>query len=764
MEAQMKRNIKDLIKQMTLEEKAGLCSGLDAWRTKPVERLNIPSIMVSDGPHGLRKQDDSGNSSNDSIPAVCFPTACAYSCSFDRDLLEEMGKTIGDECQAEDVAVVLGPAVNIKRSPLCGRNFEYVSEDPYTAGELASAFIKGVQSKNIGTSIKHFAANNQEFRRLTVSSEVSERALREIYFPAFETAVKQSQPDTVMCSYNKINGVFSSENKRLLTEILRNEWGFKGFVMSDWGAVNDRIKGLEAGLDLEMPSSGGLTDAQIVNAVKEGTLDEKILDTSVERLLRIIFKFHDKRQKGSFNKEAHHKLAVKIEEESIVLLKNESILPLSPHAKAAFIGGFAEKPRFQGGGSSHINAFKTVSFLSAAADFALEQSIKGKPVVFGYAKGFDAVTGEGSPEMTQEALALAQKSDVVVVFAGLPDTYECEGYDRNHLKLPESQNTLIQDLAKVNKNIVVVLHNGSPVEMDWADDVKGIVEAYLGGQGVGQAVCGILYGKVNPSGKLAETFPLRLEDTPSYLSFPGDGKKTVYSEDIFVGYRYYDARKIPVLFPFGHGLSYTTFSYSDLKLDKTILTDTDTLTISLKVKNTGTMNGKEVIQVYVRDKTGTIQRPEKELKNFEKIYLQSGEEKTVTMTLNKRSFAYYSEALGDWHAASGTYEILVGKSSQDIVLCKEITFKTSVKLPITITPNTNVSDILRYEGIPQLLEPVRERYNAMQGTSESAREAITKEMVENMYNDTPLRSLQGLLGTNFKDFDEFLNRIRQMCC
>lgn len=760
----MKRKIAEIISQMTLEEKASICSGLDAWRTKPVPRLGIPSIMVSDGPHGLRKQDDSGDNSNDSIPAVCFPTACAYSCSFDRDLLHEMGKAIGDECQAEDVAIVLGPAVNIKRSPLCGRNFEYVSEDPYIAGELAASFINGVQSKNIGTSIKHFAANNQEFRRLTVSSEVSERALREIYLPAFETAVKQSQPATFMCSYNKINGVFASENKRLLTEILRNEWGFEGFVMSDWGAVNDRIKGLEAGLDLEMPSSGGITDAQIVKAVKEGILDEKILDHSASLLLKFIFKFHDNRQKGSFNKEKHHALAVKIEEESIVLLKNDGILPLSPHVKAAFIGGFAEKPRFQGGGSSHINAYKTTSFLSAAADFALEQSIKGKPVVFSYAKGFDATTGEGSEDLTREALELAQKSDVVVVFAGLPDTWECEGYDRNHLRLPESQNSLISALAKVNSNIVVVLHNGSPVEMHWVNEVKGIVESYLGGQGVGQAVFNILYGKVNPSGKLAETFPLRLEDTPSFLSFPGDGKKTVYSEDIFVGYRYYDARKMKVLFPFGHGLSYTTFSYSNLTLDKEQISDKDEIIVSLQVKNTGLVSGKEIVQVYVRDKTSSVQRPEKELKNFCKVYLQSGEEKTVTMTLDKRSFAYYSEELGEWHAAGGTYEILIGKSSRDIVLSKEITFKTHIKLPITITPNTNVSDILKYDGISELLEPVRNRYNAMQGTSERAKEAITKEMVDSMYNDTPLRSLQGLLGNDFTSFDDFLEQIRQICC
>lgn len=760
----MKRKIQDLVKQMTLEEKASLCSGLDAWRTKPVPRLGIPSIMMSDGPHGLRKQEDQGDNSNDSIPAVCFPTASAYSCSFDRDLLEEMGRTIGDECQAEDVSIVLGPAVNIKRSPLCGRNFEYVSEDPYAAGELASAFIKGVQSKNIGTSIKHFAANNQEFRRFTVSSEVSERALREIYLPAFEKAVSQSKPDTVMCSYNKINGVYSSENKKLLTDILRKEWGFNGFVMSDWGAVNDRIKALEAGLDLEMPSSGGVTDAQIVKAVKEGLLDEGILNTSVERILSFIYKFLTSRQKGSFNKEKHHSLAVKIAEESIVLLKNDEVLPLFPHLKAAFIGGFAEKPRFQGGGSSHINSFKITSFLSAAADFALEQSIKGKPVIFGYAKGFDAVTGEGSGEMTQEALLLAQKSDVVVVFAGLPDTYECEGYDRKHLKLPESQNKLIREISKVNSNIVVVLHNGSPVEMDWAEDVKGIVEAYLGGQGVGQAVFNILYGKANPCGKLAETFPLHLEDTPSYLSFPGNGKIAKYSEDIFTGYRYYDKRKMNVLFPFGHGLSYTTFSYSNFNLDKEIISDEDTLTLSVQVKNTGPVNGKEIIQVYVRDKTGFIQRPDKELKNFTKVYLPSGEEKTVTLTLNKRSFAYYSEELGDWHVPSGTYEILIGKSSRDIVLSREVTFKTGVKMPITITPNTIVSDILRYEGIPELLEPVRIRYYAMQGSSERAKEAITDEMVENMYLDMPLRSLQGLLGNDFRDLDEFIHRICQLCC
>ena len=517
----MKRDIKAIVKQMTLEEKAGMCSGEDFWHLKSVERLGIPSVMVSDGPHGLRKQDQEADhlGANDSIKAVCFPTACATACSFDRDLLYKLGETLGDECQAQNLSVILGPAVNIKRSPLCGRNFEYFSEDPYLASEMAGAHIKGVQSKNIGTSIKHFAANNQEYRRMSCSSEIDERTFREIYLGAFETAIKEGKPDTVMCSYNKINGEFASENHKLLTEILRDEWGFEGYVMSDWGAVNERVKGLKAGLDLEMPGSGGYTDAEIVSAVKDGTLEESVLDTAVERILNIIFKYTDNRQEGRFDLEADHQIAKKIAEESMVLLKNDGILPLKAgEQKIAFIGKFAEKPRFQGGGSSHINSFKVESALDAVKAYT----------EVAYAQGYDVKEDKIDEAMLKEAVETAKNADVAVIFAGLPDAFESEGYDREHMGMPDCQNYLIQEILKVQKSVVVVLHNGSPVEMPWADDVSAILEAYLCGQAVGAAEADILFGKVNPSGKLAETIPYHLEDNPSYLNFPGDGQKVEY--------------------------------------------------------------------------------------------------------------------------------------------------------------------------------------------------------------------------------------------
>ena len=580
---------------MTLEEKAGMCSGLDFWHLKEVEHLGIPKVMVSDGPHGLRKQDEKGDhlGINDSIKAVCFPPAVLSACSFDRGLMEEMGKAIGREAQANDVSVVLGPAVNIKRSPLCGRNFEYYSEDPYLAGEIAAAFVKGVQSQHVGTSIKHFAANNQEYRRMSSSSEVDERTLREIYFPAFETAVKKAQPYTFMCSYNQINGTFASENKWLLTDVLRGEWGFKGYVMSDWGAVNDRVKGLEAGLELEMPASGGDNDAMIVKAVKDGALEEKILDQAVERILRIIFEYADHRKPQEFTMEKDHEEAQHIAEESMVLLKNENhILPLKTSEKAAFIGGFARNPRFQGGGSSHINCFKTTNVLDSVPCDA--------QVV--YAEGFPADRDFYDKALADEAVKAAAEADKAVIFAGLPESFESEGYDRSHMRLPECQNRLITEILKVQPNTVIVLHNGSPVEMPWLGEIKGLLETYLGGQAGGAAAANILYGKINPSGKLAETMPLKLSDNPSYLNF-GGGEKVEYREGIFVGYRYYDTKEMDVAFPFGYGLSYTTFAYSNLKLSMENPTEKDTVMVSADVTNTGKSAGKEVVQLYIRDLT-----------------------------------------------------------------------------------------------------------------------------------------------------------------
>lgn len=758
----MERDIRSIISQMTLEEKAGMCSGKDFWHLKGVERLGIPEVMVSDGPHGLRKQNEKADhlGANESIKAVCFPTACATACSFDRDLLKELGEALGDECQAEDVSVILGPAVNIKRSPLCGRNFEYFSEDPYLAAQMAAAHIQGVQSKNVGTSIKHFAANNQEYRRLSCSSEIDERTLREIYLAAFEAPIKEGKPDTVMCSYNKINGTFASENHWLLTEVLRDEWSFDGYVMSDWGAVNDRIEGLKAGLDLEMPASGGHTDAEIVAAVKAGTLDESVLDTAVERILRIIFKFADRRMPGNFDKERHDQLAAKIAEESMVLLKNDGILPLPKEGKKiAFIGKFAAKPRFQGGGSSHINSCKITSALDA---------VKQTPTITSsvtYSQGYDVAEDQTDPNLLAEAVRTASEADIAVIFAGLPDAFESEGYDRTHMEMPECQNELIREILKVQKNTVVVLHNGSPVEMPWADDVNAILESYLCGQAVGAAQVRLLFGLANPCGKLAETIPLKLQDNPSYLNFPGDGQKVEYKEGVFVGYRYYDTKAMDVRFPFGHGLSYTTFQYSDMQLSCDQLADDDTLTVSLKVKNTGNMAGKEIVQLYVADQTKAANRPEKELKNFVKVYLEPGQEKAVTMTLDKRSFAWYNTQIHDWYAASGDYQILAAASSRDIRLSRTVRLSTDTKLPFHIHRNTTVAELLADPRTAPVIRSMMEdlasdMIGGGDNSSEAASEAITPEMTLKMLENSPLRSFKSFSGLSENELTTLIEKLQ----
>lgn len=749
----MERDLKKIVSEMTLEEKAGMCSGLDFWHLKEVEHLGIPKVMVSDGPHGLRKQDEKGDhlGINDSIKAVCFPPAVLSACSFDRGLMEEMGKAIGREAQANDVSVVLGPAVNIKRSPLCGRNFEYYSEDPYLAGEIAAAFVKGVQSQHVGTSIKHFAANNQEYRRMSSSSEVDERTLREIYFPAFETAVKKAQPCTFMCSYNQINGTFASENKWLLTDVLRGEWGFKGYVMSDWGAVNDRVKGLEAGLELEMPASGGDNDAMIVKAVKDGALEEKILDQAVERILRIIFEYADHRKPQEFTMEKDHEEAQHIAEESMVLLKNENhILPLKTSEKAAFIGGFARNPRFQGGGSSHINCFKTTNVLDS---FPCDAQVV-------YAEGFPADRDFYDKALADEAVKAAAEADKAVIFAGLPESFESEGYDRSHMRLPECQNRLITEILKVQPNTVIVLHNGSPVEMPWLGEIKGLLETYLGGQAGGAAAANILYGKINPSGKLAETMPLKLSDNPSYLNF-GGGEKVEYREGIFVGYRYYDTKEMDVAFPFGYGLSYTTFAYSNLKLSMENPTEKDTVMVYADVTNTGKSAGKEVVQLYIRDLTGSAIRPEKELKGFEKVFLEPGETKTVTMELNKRSFAWYNTELHDWFAASGDYEILVGASSRDIRLTETLHLNSSQRLTMHVHMNTTLGDLLRNPETAEVAKKLIQKYLSGEAGSEAASEAVSEEMTMAMTDSMPLRALMGFAGVSRKELDSVIEKLNK---
>ena len=734
-------NIKKLISQMTLEEKAGLCSGADFWHTKAVERLGIPATMVSDGPHGLRKQDEGGDhlGINDSIMAVCFPAASATAASFNCGLIEKMGEALGESCQHENLSVILGPAVNIKRSPLCGRNFEYFSEDPYLAGKMASSLIKGIQSKNVGTSIKHFALNNQEHRRMSSSAECDERTMREIYFPAFEMAVKEAHPWTVMCSYNRINGVFASENRWLLTEVLRNEWGFDGYVMSDWGAVSDRVEGVKAGLDLEMPSSGGLNDAKIVKAVREGKLDEKLVDLCCERILNIVFRFTENaRPDTPWDREAQHKQAADIAAECIVLLKNQDdLLPLCKEDEIAFIGEFAEKPRFQGGGSSHINCFKITCALDAA---------KGLKVT--YAQGYSAAKDESTDEQIAEAVAAAKNAKAAVVFAGLPDSYESEGYDRTHMRMPDCQNRLIEAVAEANPNTIVVLHNGSPVEMPWIGKVKAVLEAYLGGQAVGEAEVRVLFGDENPSGHLPETFPIKLEDNPSFLFFGGEPAASDYREGIFVGYRYYDKKKMPVLFPFSHGLSYTTFEYSDLRLSSGSIRDTDTVEAALTVTNTGTRAGKAVVQLYTGAESGTINavRPVRQLKGFQKISLEPGESKEVSFLLDKRSFATWRTEIHDWWVESGVYTIEAGGSSADLPLKACLNIESTVSLPKHYDINSIMMDILADpKGREAAGEFMRKGLSIFSSDQESGREAgseaITSDMSMAMLNYMPLRGV-----------------------
>ena len=733
-----REKIREIIAGMTLEEKAGLCSGADFWHTKAVERLGVPASMVSDGPHGLRKQDVEGDhlGMNDSIKAVCFPAGCGTAASFNRELITTMGEALGNECQAEGVSVILGPAVNIKRSPLCGRNFEYYSEDPLVASEMAGSLIKGVQNKNVGTSIKHFLANNQEHRRMSSSSEIDERTLREIYLAAFEGAVVKQKPWTVMCSYNKINGVYAAENEEYLTKVLRNEWGFDGYVMSDWGAVNARVEDLAAGLDLEMPSSNGINDKLIVEAVQAGALKEEVVDLACERILNMVYRYEENRDKTAvFDRDKDHELAKKVAEETIVLLKNDNILPLKETQEIVFIGKYAKAPRYQGGGSSHINSHKVTSALDAVAGLSN----------ITFAKGFDDKEDKVDEELLAEAVEAAKKAKVAVIFAGLPDAFESEGFDRSHMSMPNCQNELIKRVTEVQPNTVVVLHNGSPVEMPWINDVKGILEAYLSGQAVGGACVDILFGKVNPSAKLPETFPIKLEDNPSYLYYLGEKDKVEYREGVFVGYRYYDIKKMDVLFPFGYGLSYTTFEYSNLVVNSESITDQDTVKVSVDVKNTGNMAGKEIVQLYVADKVSTVIRPVKELKEFAKVELQPGETKTVTFELGKRAFAYWNIEIHDWHVESGEFELLIGKSSRDIVVSKTIQVTGTVKIPTTYTLDTTLGDLMENPEAAQFLGGLMQGsiFSSMDTGEESdaAKEAISKEMMMAMIKYMPLRAM-----------------------
>ena len=660
---------KDIINRLTLKEKAELCTGKDYWHLNGVPRLGIPSITLTDGPHGLSLRKPDSDVTKD-VTATCFPSAVTTAASWDRDLLYRMGEAMGEECLKEKVSIILGPGVNIKRSPLCGRNFEYFSEDPLLAGELAASLINGIQSKGIGTSLKHFAVNSQERRRLVIDSVVDERALREIYLTAFEIAVKKAQPWTVMSAYNRTNGHYCTENGYLQNKILREEWGFEGVVMSDWGAVNNRVKGLAEGCDLEMPSSHGFNTRKICDAVKSGSLDRKQLDTAADRIITLVEKSRKSLGDYAYDKKAHHNLAAEICEGSLVLLKNDcNTLPISKDKTLAVIGEMAEMPRYQGEGSSVIVPTEITNAL---------EGLKEEGYRIKYAKGYEKKKDEFNEELVKEALAVAADADYVLLFIGLTEEYEKEGFDRSTMKLPDSHNRLAEEILKVNPNVTVVLSGGAPVLMPWINKVKAVINGYLGGQASGLATARIISGKVNPSGKLAETYPLRESDVPCSECYPSTGLTAEHRESIYIGYRYYDTAEKEVLFPFGYGLSYTDFSYSDISLSADKIKDTDTLTVTCKVKNTGSRDGAEIIQLYVKDKESTAFTPEKELRDFCKVFLKKGEEKKVSFTLSKRAFAYYNTNIKDWHVESGEFDILIGASSRDIRLCATVRIESSL--------------------------------------------------------------------------------------
>lgn len=643
---------------MKLEEKAALLSGKGEWQTWDFERLGIPSMYCSDGPHGIRKQAGAGDhlGLNPSLPATCFPTAATIANSWDPQLGEEIGKALGEEASVQGVHVVLGPGLNIKRSPLCGRNFEYFSEDPYLAGKMAAGYVRGIQSQGVYACPKHFAVNSQELRRMAMNAVVDERTLREIYLTGFEIAIKEGGAKALMTSYNQVNGSYANENTHLLRDILRNEWGYDGIVITDWGGSNDHIKGVEAGSDLEMPTPGLDSARQIVAAVKEGKLSEAAVDECVDRLLEAVLTLTKERNiPEDFDKKAHHALARRAASESAVLLKNEdNILPLKPGTRVALIGDFAFEPRYQGAGSSMVNA--------TALDKMAELIQSYDLVVAGTAKGYIR-TGEEDTVLEKEAVDLAQSADVVLYCFGLDELSESEGIDRTHMRIPQNQISLLEAMARVNKNIVGVLSAGAAIEMPWHYCLKGLLHGYLYGQAGAGAMLDILTGKINPSGRLNETYPLRYEDTPAFRYFPSAERNSEYREGLYVGYRYYDTSKVRVMYPFGFGLSYTEFTYKDIEIDEG--------GVSFTIANTGNMDGAETAQLYVGLKDAKVYRPEKELKGFAKVFLKAGESRRVHISFDDKTFRYWNVRTNAWEIEGGTYQIMIGASSADIRLSAE---------------------------------------------------------------------------------------------
>ena len=727
-------DIQAIVSKMTLAEKAALCTGASAWSTTPVERLNVPELLVADGPHGIRRVADVQSMSQKSLPATCFPTASSLAATWDSELLYEVGQALAEEAIALEVDVILGPGTNMKRSPLCGRNFEYFSEDPYQAGQMAVSLINGIQSKGVGTSLKHFAANNQEFERFSISAEVDERTLREIYLPAFETAVTHAKPWTVMCSYNRINGTYGSEHKYLLTDILKNEWGFEGFVVSDWGAVHDRVASLRAGLDLEMPGPKQTRVNAVIEAVRSGELDEAVLDESVRRILRITLMAAETPKGGEFDVASHHALARKVAGEGMVLLKNNGILPLQHPQNIAVIGRAAKEAHFQGGGSSHINPTQVDS------PFDELQKVAGDAKL-SFAMGYpeDASIDQA---LIDEALSIAKSAEVALFYIALPTYKESEGYDRADLDLTMQQVQLIQTVTAVQPNTVVILNNGAPVVMgDWIDGTAAILEAWMMGQAGGGAIADILYGNINPSGKIAETYPQKLSDTPSHLNFPGENGAVRYGEGMYIGYRYYDAKEVPVLFPFGFGLSYTTFAYSNMQVSAESFKDVDGLSVMVDVTNTGDVAGKEIVQVYVHDQESRLKRPFKELKGFAKVALKPGETKTVSILLDSRAFAYYNPTHKQWVTEDGQFDILVGASAADIRCQKTVSMQSTLKLPSLLNEESTIRSWFTDPIGKPILEPMFKELtkNGNAFGDSDADDGIGMDML-NFFMDLPLRS------------------------
>ncbi len=651
----------DIIEKMTIEEKAAFLSGKGEWQTREFERLGIPSIFCSDGPHGIRKQAGAGDhlGLNESLPATCFPTAATVANSWDTELGEELGKTLGKEAMAEGVNVLLGPGLNIKRSPLCGRNFEYFSEDPYLAGKMAASYVRGIQSQGVYACPKHFAVNSQELRRMAMNAVVDERTLREIYLTGFEIAVKEGKAKTIMSAYNEVNGTYANENKHLLTDILRKDWGFDGIVITDWGASNDHALGVAAGSNLEMPNPGLDSARELVAAVESGKISMEDVDARVDELLDAVMTLYVNAQGKSddFDKAAHHAVARKAATESTILLKNEgNILPLKPGAKVAIIGDFAFVPRYQGAGSSLVNPTKIETVSEILGNYDVQ--------VIGSSRGYSR-TGEEDAATRKEALDIAKRADIVLFFFGLNEDSESEGMDRTHMRIPQNQINLLQELGQVNKNLVGIISAGSAIEMPWHHYFKAILHGYLNGQAGASAVMDILTGKVCPSGKLSETVPRRLEDTPAYRYYPSTERTSEYRESLFVGYRYYETAEVPVLYPFGFGLSYTSFEYSDLNV-----TDEG---ISFTIKNVGQMEGAEIAQMYVSLPDAKVFRPEKELKGFAKVSLKPGESKKVEIAFDDKTFRYWNVKTNKWEVEGGQYKILLGASSTDIRLTGDIT-------------------------------------------------------------------------------------------